>query len=48
MAAIEGAIFESKFYRLTWDVPDRFELFLLAEGEKKITWKLDTRRCTPR
>lgn len=48
MAATEGAIFDSKFYQLTWDVPDRFELFLLAEGEKKITWKLDTRMYTPR
>jgi hypothetical protein len=48
MSATEGAIFDSKFYRLTWDIPDRFELFLLAEGEKKITWKLDTRRHTPR
>lgn len=23
--------------------PDRFELFLLGDGEKKVTWQTDTR-----
>lgn len=26
---------------------DRYELFLLGEGEKKVTWVLDTRKCLP-
>ncbi|KAF2405460.1 DNA-directed RNA polymerase II subunit RPB11a [Trichodelitschia bisporula] len=25
------------------NAPDRFELFLLSDGEKKVTWELDTR-----
>ena len=27
--------------------PDRFELFLLGEGEKKVTWQFDTRTYSP-
>ena len=27
------------------DVPDRYESFLLGEGEKKVTMEIDTRKC---
>ena len=28
------------------NVPDRHELFMLGEGEKKVTETIDTRKCT--
>ena len=27
------------------NVPERFELFLLGDGEKKVTEEIDTRKC---
>lgn len=30
------------------DVPTRFELFLLGDGEKKVTWAPETRKLLPR
>lgn len=29
------------------DVPPRFELFLLGDGEKKVTWAPETRKIYP-
>lgn len=28
------------------DIPDRYESFLLADGEKKVTMEIDTRKFT--
>ena len=29
------------------NVPERFELFILGDGEKKVTEEIDTRKCHP-